>query len=256
MVIRFRGRARTLFNISITLIIGTVMVSVMACAGDNGNPGVPGLPGLPGEPGNPGVPGDPGLPGNPGVPGDPGLPGEPGLAGASGLPGAPGLAGASGLPGDPGLPGASGLPGEPGSPGSPGKPGNPGVVGPAGAAGPQGPPGSPGDFPTTASIVLTDPVTGAVGRATYDPAGTTFNAVGGGFINGSAIQFICCTGKNDILGNELLSLGGRFFSKKTGAWTKDNIALPDSVSAGDIITIMVQTPRGNVAYSPLLILEP
>jgi hypothetical protein len=103
---------------------------------------------------------------------------------------------------------------------------------------------------------LTDPVTGAVGRATYDPSGTTFNAVGGGFINGSAIQFICCTGKNDILGNELLSLGGRFFSTKTGGWKKDNIMLPESIVAGDIITIMVQTPRGNVAYSPLSILEP
>ena len=229
MVIRFRGRAKTLFNISITLIIGTIMVSVMACAGDSGNPGAPGLPGLPGEPGNPGLPGDPGLPGEPG------------------LPGAPGKAGASGLPGEPG---------EPGSPGAPGKPGNPGLVGPAGPAGPQGPAGSPGDFPTTATIILTDPVTGAVGRATYDPAGTTFNAVGGGFINGSAIQFICCTGKNDITGNELLSLGGRFFSTATGAWKKDGIALPDSVEAGDVITIMVQTPRGNVAYSPLAILEP
>jgi hypothetical protein len=128
----------------------------------------------------------------------------------------------------------------------------------------MGPAGSPGDFPTTASIVLTDPVTGQVGRATYDPAGTSFNAVGGGFLNGSAIQFICCTGKNDTRGtianpadsNELLSLGGRFFSTKTGAWKKDGIMLPDSISAGDIITIMVQTPRGNVAYSPLLILEP
>jgi hypothetical protein len=205
------------------------MVSVMACAGNAGDPGVPGLPGLPGEPGNPGLPGDPGLPG------EPGLPGAPGKAGAAGLPGAPG---------------------EPGSPGDPGNPGNPGLVGPAGPAGPQGPAGSPGDFPTTATIILTDPVTGAVGRATYDPAGTTFNAVGGGFINGSAIQFICCTGKNDVTGNELLSLGGRFFSTATGAWKKDGIMLPSSIEAGDVITIMVQTPRGNVAYSPLAILEP
>jgi len=103
---------------------------------------------------------------------------------------------------------------------------------------------------------LTDPVTGAVGRATYNPDGTTFNAVGGGFINGSAIQFICCTGKNDITGNQLLSLGGRFFSKATGAWHKDGIMLPDTIKAGDVITIMVQTPRGAVAYAPLLIIEP
>jgi hypothetical protein len=95
-----------------------------------------------------------------------------------------------------------------------------------------------------------------VGRATFDPNGTTFNAVGGGFINGSAIQFICCTGNNDITGNELLSLGGRFFSTASGAWKKDSIMLPDTVKAGDIITIMVRTPRGAVAYSPLAILAP
>jgi hypothetical protein len=99
-------------------------------------------------------------------------------------------------------------------------------------------------------------VTGGVGRATFNADGTTFNAVGGGFINGSAIQFICCKGNNDIVNNELLSLGGRFFSGKTGAWKKDGIMLPESVKAGDVITIMVRTPRGNVAYSPLLILEP
>ena len=80
--------------------------------------------------------------------------------------------------------------------------------------------------------------------------------MGGGFINGSAIQFICCTGNNDITGNELLSLGGRFFSGATGAWMKDGIMLPDTVQAGDVITIMVRTPRGNVAYSPLAIIEP
>ena len=77
-----------------------------------------------------------------------------------------------------------------------------------------------------------------------------------GFINGSAIQFICCTGNNDTAGNELLSLGGRFFSTATGAWRKDGIMLPDTVEAGDVITIMVRTPRGAIAYSPLLILEP
>ena len=125
-----------------------------------------------------------------------------------------------------------------------------------GPQGPQGEPGTPADFPTTATIILTDPVTGAVGRATFNASGTTFNAVGGGFINGSAIQFICCTGNNDITGNELLSLGGRFFSTASGAWKKDGIMLPDSVKAGDVITIMVRTPRGAVAYSPLLILEP
>ena len=32
--------------------------------------------------------------------------------------------------------------------------------------------------------------------------------------------------------------------------------LPDTVEAGDVITITVRTPRGAVAYSPLLILEP
>ena len=86
-------------------------------------------------------------------------------------------------------------------------------------------------IPTTATIILTDPVTGQVGRATYNPEGTTFNAVGAGFINGSAIQFICCTGNNDVTGNQLLSLGGRFFSTATGAWRKDGIMLPDSVEA-------------------------
>ena len=122
--------------------------------------------------------------------------------------------------------------------------------------GPKGDPGDPTDISTTASIILTDPVTGQVGRATFNPDGTTFNAVGAGFINGSAIQFICCTGNNDTAGNELLSLGGRFFSTATGAWRKDGIMLPDTVEAGDVITIMVRTPRGTVAYSPLLILEP
>ena len=127
---------------------------------------------------------------------------------------------------------------------------------PPGPQGPKGDPGDPTDVSTTASIILTDPVTGQVGRATFNPDGTTFNAVGGGFINGSAIQFICCTGNNNTAGNQLLSLGGRFFSTATGAWRKDGIMLPDTVEAGDVITIMVRTPRGTVAYSPLLILEP
>lgn len=187
MVVRFRGRARTLLNISITVFTAAVMVSLMACTGDTGPQGEPGLPGLAGAPGNPGEPGLQGLPG---------------------------------------------------------------------PEGPQGPAGSVADFPTTATIILTDPVTGQVGRATFNPEGTTFNAVGGGFINGSAIQFICCTGNNDTTGNQLLLLGGRFFSKATGAWIKDGIMLPDSVKAGDVITIMVRTPRGAVAYSPLAIIAP
>ena len=174
-------------------------------------------------------------------------------AGAQGPPGAPGL---PGLPGEPGNPGLPGDPGQPGEPGSPGEPGAPGPQGPPGPPGPKGDPGDPTNIPTTATIILTDPVTGQVGRATYNPEGTTFNAIGGGFINGSAIQFICCTGNNDTTGNQLLSLGGRFFSTATGAWRKDGIMLPDTVEPGDVITIMVRTPRGNVAYSPLLILEP
>ncbi len=173
--------------------------------------------------------------------------------------GAQGPQGPPGLPGLPGEPGNPGLPGDPGQPGEPGSPGEPGAQGPPGPPGPQGPKGDPGDptnIPTTATIILTDPVTGQVGRATYNPEGTTFNAVGAGFINGSAIQFICCTGNNDVTGNQLLSLGGRFFSTATGAWRKDGIMLPDTIEPGDVITIMVRTPRGNVAYSPLLILEP
>ena len=173
--------------------------------------------------------------------------------GTQGPPGPPGL---PGLPGEPGNAGLPGDPGQPGEPGSPGEPGAPGPPGPPGPQGPKGDPGTPTDIPTTASIILTDPVTGQVGRATFNPDGTTFNAIGAGFINGSAIQFICCTGNNDTAGNQLLSLGGRFFSTATGAWRKDGIMLPDTVKAGDVITIMVRTPRGNVAYSPLLILEP
>lgn len=187
MGIRFRGRVRTPLNIAITMIVATVLVGMVACAGDTSPQGPPGAPGLPGEPGNPGEPGAQGVPGPQGEKGDP---------------------------------------------------------------------GDPTDIPTTATIILTDPVTGQVGRATFNPEGTTFNAVGGGFLNGSAIQFICCTGNNDIAGNQLLSLGGRFFSTATGAWQKDGIMLPDTVQAGDVITIMVRTPRGAVAYSPLAILEP
>jgi hypothetical protein len=182
-----------------------------------------------------------------------------GLVACTGDEGPPGAPGLPGLPGEPGNPGAAGQPGAQGIQGIPGEPGLPGVQGLQGIPGPQGPKGDPGDateIPTTATIILTDPVTGQVGRATYDPAGTTFNAVGGGFINGSAIQFICCTGNNDTTGNQLLSLGGRFFSTATGAWKKDGIMLPDTIEAGDVITIMVRTPRGNVAYSPLAILAP
>jgi hypothetical protein len=131
-----------------------------------------------------------------------------------------------------------------------------GIQGPVGPLGPQGPAGSAAEVPSTASIILTDPVTGQIGKATFSPNGTTFNAAGGGFINGSAIQFICCTGNNDIAGNQLLDLGGRFFSTATGAWKKDGIMLPETAVAGDLITIMVRTPRNEVAYSPLEILAP
>lgn len=150
--------------------------------------------------------------------------------------------------------------GETGPQGDQGPQGVSGSEGPPGATGPEGPPGgavSTEDAPVYAVILLTDPETGMPGQTTFNPSGpTTFDAVGAGFRNGDAIQFICCTGDNDVAGNVLLSMGGRFFSKATGAWQKQGIELPDTVKAGDVITIKVRTPRGIVAYSPMVILEP
>ncbi len=73
------------------LIVSTLALALVACAGAAGTQGAPGDPGLPG---NPGSPGKPGLPGFPGVDGPAGPAGPQGVPGPQGKQGSAGAAGA------------------------------------------------------------------------------------------------------------------------------------------------------------------
>ena len=86
---------RFLKGFPLFLIVSTIALALVACAGAPGTQGAPGDPGLPG---NPGSPGKPGLPGLPGIDGPAGPVGPQGPQGPQGEQGAPGPTGAAGAP--------------------------------------------------------------------------------------------------------------------------------------------------------------
>jgi hypothetical protein len=166
-----------------------------------------------------------------GDPGDAGAPGAAGLPGKLGQAGNPGIDGADGLPG---IAGATGPQGEQGPRGARG------VSGPQGQAGGQGAAGADGSI--SASLTIIDSGTGNVGVVDLSNRGTKVDVTGAGFSAGESVN---------------ISIGGTgviaVTADPSGVISAMGLALPASLSEGDVVSVRGDGTAGTTGWGALLI---
>ena len=166
--------------------------------------------------------------------------GDPGDAGA---PGAAGQPGRLGEPGNPGIDGADGLQGIAGAAGPTGAVGPKGPAGTSGAQGPAGPTGATGATGgISASLTVSDSGTGNVGVADLSNLGTKVDVTGAGFESGESVN---------------ISIGGTgvvaVTADPSGVISAMSIALPASLSEGDVVSVRGDGTAGTTGWGVLLI---
>jgi hypothetical protein len=166
--------------------------------------------------------------------------GDPGDAGAPGAAGKPGRIGAAG---NAGLNGGDGFQGIPGAPGPHGAEGPRGATGVSGAQGPGGPNGAAGaNGSISASLTVIDSGTGNVGVVDLSNRGTTVDIIGAGFEAGESVN---------------ISIGGTGIIAVTadpsGVISAMALALPTSLSEGDVVSVRGDGTAGTTGWGALLI---